>query len=458
MKKVCVVGLGFVGSAMATAIAIATKNKKPIYKVFGIDLENEQGTKRVKAINDGIFPFNTDDKNLLSSFNRAVEQGNLNATTDKSIYAEMDIIVVDIQLDIDYLNDEPQLELGQFKTAINEIGAVAKVGALIIIETTVPPGTCEKLVIPTLQEELNKRNLSSSDFLVAHSYERVMPGNDYLASITDYWRVFSGYNKKSGDACEEFLNNVVNVKNYPLTRLTSPTASETAKVLENTYRATNIAFIEEWSKFAEEIGIDLFEVTDAIRVRPTHSNIRFPGFGVGGYCLTKDPTFAHASAGQLFGKTLDFPFSKLAVKVNHNMPLNVLSRFIKLLELDIEKCNILVCGISYRQDVGDTRYSPSETLVRKLIELKANVVCHDPYVSYWEEMSINLPVNLPDAKEFDAVIFAVPHRQYIDLKLIPWAVGCKFIFDANGLFTKEQRNLLRDNNIRVESAGRGDGL
>ena len=90
--------------------------------------------------------------------------------------------------------------------------------------------------------------------------------------------------------------------------------------------------------------------------------------------------------------------------------------------------------------------------------MKANVVCHDPYVSYWEEMSINLPVNLPDAKEFDAVIFAVPHRQYIDLKLIPWAVGCKFIFDANGLFTKEQRNLLRDNNIRVESAGRGDGL
>jgi UDP-N-acetyl-D-glucosamine dehydrogenase len=458
MKKVCVVGLGFVGCAMATAIASSKNDKKPIYQVIGIDLDNDQGREKVNLINRGVFPLNTDDENLLSSFKKVKVQGNLTATTDKSIYADMDIIVVDIQLDIDYLNDEPQLEFSQFKIAINEIGFLAKPGALIIIETTVPPGTCEKIIVPLLQKELAKRDLPLDSFLVAHSYERVMPGSDYLASITDYWRVFSGYNAKSGDACESFLKNVINVKDYPLTRLSSTNASETAKVLENSYRATNIAFIEEWSKFAEEIGIDLFEVTDAIRVRPTHSNIRFPGFGVGGYCLTKDPMFAHASSSQIFGKKLDFPFSKLTVQVNHNMPLKVLPRLLSMIETKIQKSKILVCGVSYRQDIGDTRYSPSETLVRKLIDLKASVMCHDPYITYWEEMSMSLCSNLPNADEFDAVIFAVPHQQYKDLELIPWASGCKLIYDCNGIFSKNQRKLLRDNNVRVESVGRGDGL
>ncbi|SVC34155.1 uncharacterized protein METZ01_LOCUS287009, partial [marine metagenome] len=250
MNKVCVVGLGFVGSAMATAIAIAGKKNKPIYEVVGIDLENDQGIKRINSINKGIFPFSTEDKNLLSSFLSAIKQGNLKATTNNSILSEVDIIVVDIQLDISYLDDEPQLEFNQFKNAIRDIGSLAKPGTLIIIETTVPPGTCEKIVIPTLQQELVKRDLSVNEFLIAHSYERVMPGKDYLASITDYWRVFAGYNEESGDACEDFLKNVVNVVDYPLTRLSSTTASETAKVLENTYRATNIAFIEEWTKFA----------------------------------------------------------------------------------------------------------------------------------------------------------------------------------------------------------------
>jgi len=458
VKKVCVIGLGFVGSAMATAIAIATKDNKPLYKVFGVDLDNDRGRQRVESINEGIFPFSTDDDNLLNSFAKVFSQGNLTASTNKSLYSEMDIIVVDIQLDIDYLDDEPQLEFSQFKLAINEIGTLVKPGVLIIIETTVPPGTCEKLIIPTLEEAFTKRNLSPNDFLLAHSYERVMPGRDYLASITDYWRVFSGHNKQAGDACEDFLKNIINVKKYPMSRLTSTTASETAKVLENTYRATNIAFIEEWSKFAEEIGIDLFEVTDAIRARPTHANIRFPGLGVGGYCLTKDPIFASASSSQLFDKSLNFPFSKLAVKINHNMPLNIIARFTKLLHKDIKKSKILICGVSYRQDVGDTRYSPSETLVRKLIDLEASVVCHDPYVKYWEEMSMNLPVKLPNAEDFDAVIFTVSHRQYKNLELIPWAIGCKLIFDANGLFGKNQRSLLRNNNVRVESVGRGNGL
>ena len=182
------------------------------------------------------------------------------------------------------------------------------------------------------------------------------------------------------------------------------------------------------------------------------------GIGVGGYCLTKDPTFAHASSGQLFGKRLDFPFSNLAVQVNHNMPLNILPRLLSVMETKVQNSKILICGVSYRQDVGDTRYSPTETLARKLIELEAKVVCHDPFISYWEEMSMNLSSSLPSADEFDVVIFAVPHSYYKDLRLIPWAKGCKLIYDCNGMFSKNQRALLRENNIRIESVGRGNGL
>ena len=322
-----------------------------------------------------------------------------------------------------------------------------------------PPGTCEKVVIPTLNHELSMRGMSIDDIMIAHSYERVMPGKDYLSSITDYWRVFSGYSNNAADACEEFLKNVINVEKFPLTRLHSTMASEVSKLLENTYRAVNIAFIDEWTKFSEEIGVDLFQITDAIRMRPTHSNIRVPGLGVGGYCLTKDPTFAPAAAKQIFDISLDFPFSRLAVETNHKMPLHVVKRLLKLMKIDIKKSNLLVCGISYRQDIGDSRYSPSELLVKELQNLGANIICHDPYIEYWEEMNLKIENNnLPDLCNFDAVIFAVPHRLYAQLDFVSCDPGNGIILDACGLFNSQQRDNLRKDGTIIESIGRGDGL
>lgn len=459
MKTVCVQGLGFVGSAMAIAVALATdKEGRAKYNVIGVDLNNKVGKNRVDAIGRGEFPFNTSDQNLISSMQKVFKQGNLKATTDPKVYNDADIVVVDIQLDIPYLDNQPSFEFDGFKSAIQTLGRYIKSGVLVLVETTVPPGTCEKIVIPTLYSELEDRSIDPNSVYVAHSYERVMPGKDYLASITDYWRVFSGYTKKAGDMCEDFLTNVVNIDDFPLTRLSSTIASETAKVMENTYRAVNIAFIDEWTKYAESIGIDLFEVVNAIKSRPTHSNIRFPGLGVGGYCLTKDPTFAPASAKQLFGKNLTFPFSQMAVHVNHDMPLHTVSRLKSLMNDSINGKKLLICGVSYRQDVGDTRYSPSEILVNELVAQKANITCHDPYVTYWDELDITLPVKLPDSKFFDAVIFAVPHQQYCNLDLVSWCSKDTLVLDANWVFNNKQRELARGNGIRVESVGRGDGL
>ena len=458
MQKICIQGLGFVGSAMATAVAIAEDNRgKLIYDVVGVDLPNETGKKRVDAINNGEFPFTISDDRLLLALTKAHKNGNLRASTDQNEYIQADIIVVDVHLDIPYLDDEPQLLFTEFIEAIQAIGKKISSETLIIIETTVPPGTCEKIVIPTLRVELEKRHIDPDSVHVAHSYERVMPGEKYLESIIDYWRVFAGYTKKAGDLCEEFLKNVVNIDKFPLTRLSSTIASETAKVMENTYRATNIAFIDEWTKYAETVGIDMFEVIDAIKVRPTHSNIMFPGLGVGGYCLTKDPTFTPAASKQLFKKALDFPFSKMAVKINHEMPLNTIKRLISFLG-PLKGMRILVCGVSYREDVGDSRFSPSETLVRELTKNKANVFCHDPYLTYWDELDLALLKELPKPANYNAVIMAVAHKQYRELILSNWALGTELVLDASSIFNKEQRNLAREQGIRVESIGRGEGL
>ena len=275
---VCVQGLGFVGSAMAVATSISkTGASKLNFNVIGIDLDTELGNERIDAINQGIFPFNTNDALLKKSIGNAYEQQNLIATSDESAFSLADIIIIDIHLDINFFDDEPILDFSTLEIALGSIATHLKKGTLIIVETTVPPGTCEKVIIPKLKEILSERNLSLDDIFLAHSYERVMPGDDYLDSIINFWRVFSGMNNDSADLCEQFLSKIINIDQFPLTRLSSMTASETAKVLENTYRAVNIALIDEWTKYAELVGIDIYEVIDSIRKRPvSYTHLTLP--------------------------------------------------------------------------------------------------------------------------------------------------------------------------------------
>lgn len=457
MKTVCIQGLGFVGSAMAIVVALARDETGPKFNVIGIDLPNKYGRQRVDSINQGIFPFKTSDKDLSSSLAAVCKQGNLKATINPSIYSQADVIIVDINMDISYLDDQPQLDVHALKKAIQEIGYYVLPETLILIETTVPPGTCEKIIAPTLFTELQKRGIKPDSIYLAHSYERVMPGKNYLKSITDYPRVFSGLTEESADVCEQFLSEVLNVKKCPLTRLSSTTASETAKVMENTYRAVNIAFIDEWTKYAEAVGIDLFEIIHAIKQRPTHSNIRFPGLGVGGYCLTKDPTFTPASAKELFDIQLDFPFSKLAVQTNNAMPLHTVARLKILLGNNLSEKKILICGVTYRQDVADTRYSASEILGRELLALGANITCHDPYIKFWEEMKINVLQKLPKVSDYHAIVMAVAHQDYKKLEPIHWAEA-PLLLDANMVFDNQQIKKYREIGINIESIGRGNGL
>jgi UDP-N-acetyl-D-glucosamine dehydrogenase len=458
MKNIVIQGLGFVGSAMAIAVSSRINQKgNPLFNVIGVDLPSKEGSKRINLIKSGKFPFITNDDKLLEELKKSINRGNLSATSDESTYSKADVILVSINCDLINKNNKEKIDIINFTDSIQKIADNISEETLLIIESTVPPGTCEKLVYPIFKKSFEKRRLNIDRFYLAHSYERVMPGDQYFDSIINYWRVYSGINIESADKCESFLSKVVNYKEYPLTRLKNTTASETGKLLENSYRAVNIAFIEEWGRFSEEVGVDLYEVIDAIRMRPTHSNIRQPGFGVGGYCLTKDPLFAKIAARDIFKiKGHDFNFSSKAVSINNQMPLVTLDKLAKYFNGSLIDKNILLMGVTYRQDVGDTRFSPSELFVKEAESKGAKVKAYDPLVDYWEELGSFIDKKLPETSEFDAIIFAVPHKEFSKIHFNEWIARKDILlFDANNVLTKKQLLEIKNYEFNYISIGRG---
>jgi len=330
------------------------------------------------------------------------EKQTLTATFSYDALALADVVVVDVQCDYhkNTLGDvrDGHAEIKALEESLQVIGDRIQPHCLVLIETTVPPGTTEYVAYPILKKAFAKRGLGQEhgadssagpEPLLAHSYERVMPGRQYVASIRDFWRVCSGVNDQARSRVQQFLGNVLNVEKFPLTVLDRPIESETCKIVENSYRATILAFLDEWSRFAERNGVDLLKVIDAIKVRPTHDNIIFPGPGIGGYCLPKDGGLGVWAYNTLMGFDDDiFKITPLAIDINDTRSLHVAQLVrdaLRNMGRIVAASRIAVLGASYRQDVGDTRYSGSEMIVRKLAEMGAEVVVHDPYVKHWWE-------------------------------------------------------------------------
>lgn len=458
---VCVQGLGHVGAAMAVATAAArSPDGQPCFDVIGVERSDARGSARARALHAGRFPFASADAGLHDAVRRAHETGNLAATTDARAYGEARVVVVDVHLDVREEDGETHADTSSLEEAVATLAEHVPPGALVVIETTVPPGTCAQVVAPLLEAECARRGLEPNAILLAHSYERVMPGPGYLKSITDYWRVYAGRDDASAATCASFLERVINTREYPLRRLSSMTASETAKVLENSYRAANIAFIDEWGRLAESFGVDLFEVLEAVRDRPTHDNIRQPGFGVGGYCLTKDPLFPLATArSYLPERSLRFPFCEMSVAVNRRMPLASLDRIESMLDCGLRGKTLLLLGVAYRSEVDDTRYAPAESFYHEARARGAEVLCHDPHVRRWEEVELRIEVALPDPGAADVVVFAVPHAFYRELDVAGWLGDARpFVYDCDNVLSRDTRERLRARGCRVESTGRGEGL
>lgn len=460
LPVVCVQGLGFVGSAMAVAVADARDGAgAPRFNVAGIDLATPDGLAKVEAMNDGRPSVAASDETLKAALAAASARGNLVATTDERAYALASVTLVDLPLDVIDTNGRPEVRIDGFLAAVRTLGRSMPPGSLVIVETTVPPGTTEKIVAPALARELAARGLPPDAVGLAYSYERVMPGATYLDSIVRSPRSYAGLTPAAAAACETFLSSVIDVHAHPLARLPSTTACETAKVLENSYRATLIAFMEEWGRFAEALGVDLLEVIATIRTRPTHSNMRRPGFGVGGYCLTKDPLLAQVSARELHGRSdLEFPFSTLAVAVNRAMPMSTLRRLETLLPHGLDGATVALMGVSYREDVADTRKSPSETFVREARRRGATVYLHDPLVRYWSELQTIVPGDLPSLAGVDAVVFAVPHDQYRRLNIEGWLGTARpVVLDASDVLSAAQRATFARLGCTLACVGRGEG-
>lgn len=457
-------GLGFVGAVMSIVCANAlTKD----YTVIGVDLARKDTYWKIQSINEGRFPVIASDPKIEVFYQKAMEQGNLYATYDPYAYAKADIIIVDINLDVakesGFYGDLQgySVDLRPFKKAIKTIGTRCKEDVLLIVETTVPPGTCQKIVYPIIKKCLEQRGLASNKFKLGHSYERVMPGPNYIDSIQNFYRVYSGIDKRSADATEEFLRTIISTEHYPLTRLGNTNATEMAKVLENSYRAMNIAFAVEWSRFAEEANVNLYEVVRAIRMRPTHKNLMLPGIGVGGYCLTKDPLLASWAKQILFGSAQPLPQSEQGVKINDKMPLYAYQFMKRALELeDLTGKKALLLGVSYRSNVGDTRYSPVEPFYNYLLKDNCEVYLHDPYVNYWEEKALLIPSSYDDAftNQLDIVVISTGHVEYKNsshLVNLLMAQQPLFLLDTVGVLPDETiKKLSTKHTVRV--VGRGD--
>jgi nucleotide sugar dehydrogenase len=448
-EVVAVVGLGFVGAVMAAVVADARdKHGRPSKFVIGMQRPSTRSYWKIPLLNRGVSPVKAEDPEVEVLISRCVkQQKTLVATFTLEALKLADVVVVDVQCD--YLKES----LGNVSTGAAEMEAledsIAKIAqnirpdALVLIETTVAPGTTEQVAYPIMKKTFERRGIESEP-LLAHSYERVMPGRNYVASIRDFWRVCSGINDTARNRVVRFLTDVLNTREYPLTVLDRPIESETAKIVENSYRATILAFLDEWSLFAERNGVDLKKVIEAIKVRPTHNNMIFPGPGIGGYCLPKDGGLGMWAYKHIFGWEDDiFKVTPLAVDINDTRSLHppqLVRDALRNMSKPLAAADILLLGASYREDVGDTRYSGSETIVRKLVEMGANVAVHDPYVEHWWEFEAQDTYPAPGysmARFFhrqeslkdlriekdlwqalqgvDAVVLAVRHKPYLEL-------------------------------------------
>ncbi len=464
-RVIVVQGLGFVGAAVAATIAdVRTATGDPRYLVIGVDLATPASYWKIAKIRDGCTPVESADPELAALTRAAVERGNLHATSSEAAYALADVIVVDVHLDVGNRTvDRPEeisVRTEGLSAALRTIGRTMTPDALVLIETTVPVGSCERWIGPLLEQERAAREIDAP-LRLAHAYERVMPGPRYVDSIRRYPRTFAGTTPEAAEAAREFLASVMTEPDPPLWQLPDPTSSELAKLLENSYRAANIAFIHEWTLLAEEIGVNLFEIVDSIRVREgTHDNMRYPGFGVGGYCLTKDSLLAQWGAAQLLGASTVLDTTLAALRTNFAMPLHTLDHVCRLAGEDLAGLTIALCGIAYVPTVADTRNSPAEVFVDELVARGASVRVHDPRTPTWPERPQHtvfgdLAAALDGA---DGAVFAVPHEGYAQLRgpeLASALQGPRFVVDAQNALTDEAAAELHRAGCRVAGVGKG---
>jgi len=427
--KVAVVGLGYVGIPLSTLLADSGCD------VVGIDVVAERALK----INEGVLPLAGDEPELAELLASVVKKGALRASTDFSECADRDAVFICVDTPID---DKHKPNNSRLVAAATGIGENMKEGALVVVESTIAPGTMVDVVAPALARASGK--VLGKGFRLAHCPERVMPGR-LLYNLRNYDRVLGGHDRQSVSRATAIYSMFMKGKLHP----TDLTTAEVVKTAENTYRDVQIAFANEVALICEQLGADAFEVRRLVNTCPFR-DMHVPGAGVGGHCLPKDPwLLVHGGKG---ARPRLIPAAR---DVNDSMPMHVIdlaNRMLAEAKVERKAANVAIMGASFLQDSGDIRNSPSLPVIHAFKRC-ARLAVHDPYVTHLDgaETTADVKNALADA---DIAIFMVSHKEYqrITPATLKKLMRTPMVVDGRDLFSADK---MRKAGVTYVGVGKG---
>jgi len=383
-KNISIIGQGYVGLPLGIILA------KLGFNVFGVDSSKQ----KVESLNNGVS--GVEDVSNLEIL-EVIGTGHYEATSEFSRVNESDVVIICVPTPLDK-NHNP--DLSYLKSALIDISAHVKKGTLIILESTVAPGTTRGLVVDTIERNSNK---SITDFSLVFSPERIDPRNLHW-NIKNTPKLVGGLTDKCLDLGYQFYSSFID----NVIKCESLEVAETAKLLENSFRLVNISFINELSLFCEKIGIDINDVVKAAATKPYGFMPFYPSIGVGGHCIPVDPVYLATKAKEMGVET---KFLDLASQVNNEVPSHYVRKAINKLG-SLENKKIIVVGVAYKPNISDVRETPVASLIEGLREAGAQVYWHDSLVKEWVgQKSVDL------SSDYDLAIIATRHDN-IDLRLL----------------------------------------
>jgi nucleotide sugar dehydrogenase len=407
--NLAVIGLGYVG----LPLAIEAANSK--LKVAGYDINESlvdslnKSTSHVEDISDKVLQ-DAISKDLLF-------------TSDSSVLGDSEYIVISVPTPLtDY-----QPDLSYVEAATKSIAKNLKKDQIIILESTTYPGTTLEIVKPILEKISSL--VAGEDFLLGYSPERIDPGNKEW-TFKNTPKIVSGINEKSLKKISEFYNSIID----KVVEVSGTREAEMVKLVENTYRQVNIAMVNELAILSNMLDIDIWEVVDAAKTKPFGFQSFRPGPGVGGHCIPIDPKYLSFKTRQI-GQPVRFV--ELAQEINNSMPNYVISRISEVMnkkEILFKNSKILILGVAYKKDIGDTRESPAIDIVESLLGKSVEVSFYDPYVDELivNKKNISKEQDIESLSNYDLIIIHTPHSSFnkIDFENIK-----SLIFDTTGSFT-----------------------
>jgi UDP-N-acetyl-D-glucosamine dehydrogenase len=384
LKEIVVIGQGYVGLPLALSAARINK------KVIGFDISQDRVSNLQKKISDI-----EDISNLELSL--AIDSKSYIPTSNANDIKNADIFLICVPTP---LNSGHTPDLTALLSATETVGKSMKSGSLVVIESTIQPGTTRKVVMPLLEKFSGIKN---SEFLLAFSPERIDPMNKKF-TIKNTPKLVAGLTPEAATKAKEFYSKFIDQVDI----CESLEVAETAKLLENSFRLVNISFINELAMFCQKIGIDVNDVIKAASTKPYGFMPFYPSVGVGGHCIPVDPLYL-AEAARAAGAPSRF--IELADEINLAMPTYFVGRASEMLG-GLKDKKVLVVGVSYKPNVADVRETPVEALIAGLAKSGAVVSWHDDLVKNWNgQSSVALRLG------FDLAILATPH-DYLDLSLL----------------------------------------